>query len=1020
MILAKFIKPKWQHRNPDIRKSAIENLNDLTILSDVAQHDEAAIVRRTAVQKIEDLNLLEKIVQQDTDSTVREVAKQRFKKLLCGQKEGAPNLENRLNWLTKVTDHELLEYVAVHGQESELRLAAMQKIDRDSVLGDIAMNDPSSDIRLAAIDKISQPAILERVFKATRNRDKRVNRIARDKLDAMVAQQEQTQQVHTECETICVRLEALGRNHAWEQDLAEAKRLQERWQAVAADANHDLQTRFTKSLQVFQAAFDNYQQALQASHLRTQAALATKQQLYSQAEGLLAELQSLDRLGNAEDELFTQRLTTLQTQWQTNQVLQDQGEEQQWQRRFEQLHHHLQNRLQALRTHHQVATALESIIGQAETLLNSTEPLTPPLLDDLQTRWQEISQPTPTVALVDHLNSRFDHLLTTLQKRLRQQKERGEQVVQTFRQLLSDLEVALEHGELKTAMPLEQQARDLLTNAVGLAGHKKLETRLQKSTSKINQLRGWCSWGNKLERENLCQQLEDLLEGDDDHPEETLRLTQKVQEAWKKLGPVGYSQDLKERFQTACQTLYQRYREYLCRQVEGLLEQDADQPDEHARVIREAQATWKQLGSLGHTQALWERFNKASNTAYEPCQTYFNLQAQERQQHLQEKEAICERLENEQPDWEHPAWKEIYQFCRQQEHDWKNSGPIDRKTRKTIQKRYHKALQPWKDRLKEERQRGFEYRQRLIKQVDEVAEKLAQEADLEAAIAEVQKLQKQWYVAIPGSRQEERELWKDFRQACDKVFDHRRLQQEAVQQEFQANLAQKIALCEQVEAMANLTGEDLKAAPSQVKKLQEAFKKIGSVPKKTGDAIEKRLETAHKQVEVQRQAQLVAEQRSQLDLLREKVALCTFLEKGQVNSDRVATIQASWETLPKLDNSNLETAIIQRFAQALAGGPSRLNEEVLKTKNTLCVRMEILAGVESPPDGVGARMAYQVARLSEAMSGGEKVIIKNKLAEAQEIERSWYLSGAVPGELADRLEQRFSRAWEAFYARSSK
>jgi hypothetical protein len=65
-------------------------------------------------------------------------------------------------------------------------------------------------------------------------------------------------------------------------------------------------------------------------------------------------------------------------------------------------------------------------------------------------------------------------------------------------------------------------------------------------------------------------------------------------------------------------------------------------------------------------------------------------------------------------------------------------------------------------------------------------------------------------------------------------------------------------------------------------------------------------------------------------------------------------------------------------------------------------------------------MAYQVARLSEAMSGGEKVIIKNKLAEAQEIERSWYLSGAVPGELADRLEQRFSRAWEAFYARSSK
>jgi len=86
----------------------------------------------------------------------------------------------------------------------------------------------------------------------------------------------------------------------------------------------------------------------------------------------------------------------------------------------------------------------------------------------------------------------------------------------------------------------------------------------------------------------------------------------------------------------------------------------------------------------------------------------------------------------------------------------------------------------------------------------------------------------------------------------------------------------------------------------------------------------------------------------------------------------------------------------------------------LKAKETLCVRMEILAGVESPPEGMPARLAYQVARLSAAMSDGEKKS-QNKLAEVEDIERHWYLSDAVYSEQTPRLEQRFSHAREEFY-----
>ncbi len=1022
MILDKFIKPKWQHRNPEVRKSAIEKLNDATILSNLAQHDEAAVVRRVAVQKIDDLNLLEHIAQHDTDSTVREVAGQRFKKLLCGQKENGPDLNYRINWLTRLTDLERLEYVVLHGQESELRLAALQKIDRDSLLGDIAIDDPSSDLRVAAMDKITQPATLERVFKASRNRDKRVSRLARDKLDAIVQQQERANHVRKESQAVCERLETFGRGLGLEQEFAELKRLQERWQAVAAEAEPDFQTRFQTAQQVFLTVFEEYQKAREVSRQREQASIDIKDQLYQQANRLFTQLQSLDRMGEEDYNHFSQQLNQLQTQWQGNHALSEPDAERRWQTQFAQLCHKLQDRLQILRLSDQAAHVLEALCVQAETWQNAPDPLIVSQIDDLQARWQGISQPDSKTPLLNHLQSRFDKTLEVLQTRLQEQKKHSEQALHSFKQLLNNLEEALDRGELKTAIPLEQQARDLLKDIENISSYKKFDTRLQKSTTKINELRGWQSWGTKLERDKLCQQLEDLAQTEeDDNPDETLRLIQKIQDAWRRLGAVGYSQDLKERFQTACQQAYQRYREYLCQRMEDLLQQDEEQtpPEERARVIRDAQTTWKNLGSLGHSQELWERFNTACNTAYAPCHIYFNIQAQERQQHLYEKEVVCERLEKELlTDWDSPNWKEIYLFVRQCEHDWKNQGPVDRKSRKSLQKRYHKAMQPWQAHLDEERQRGFQIRQHLIEQVQEVAEKFAAD-DLDDAIAEVKRLQTQWYVAVPGTRSEERELWKAFRKACDLVFDRRRLQQDAQKRELQANLDQKAALCSKVEVLATLTGEELKTAPSQIRKIQEAFRNIGPVPKKTAEAIERRLENACKQVEFQRQSQLAAEQRRQFDLLRDKAAFCTLVEQELLNSEQLAAAQLTWECLPRLDKPEMETLISQRFETACAThstGPQTVSEEILNTKKILCLRMEILAGIDSPLEEIEARMAYQVNRLSEALSGGDKTVVKDKLTEAQDLERAWYLSGAVPRGQAEPLEQRFNRALEAFFA----
>ena len=1083
MIFDNFIKPKWQHRDPETRKSALEAVSDPTILHEIAQHDSVAEVRKAALVKITALEIMTTIAQQDPEVEVRELATQRLKQLLCGQKDNSPSLETRLAWLKQNSNAEVIAQVAVQGQESELRLIAIEQIDREGLLGDIAINDPVSEVRLAAVEKLTQKSTLERVFKAIRNRDKRVSRRAKEKLDELIESLERPKRIRAEGEAICGRLESLEQRLAsplrqeitiieeskvWKAEQAEFKRLQERWQVIATEAEAEFQTRYSQIQHNIVTLFEQYQQAQQAAQQREQALIplrATKQSLCEQMEALLTELNGQQRLLTEDQATIEQRNQALQTQWNHTHNLNEPAEDRYWQLRFDRASLALNKRIHKLQEFHHVATVLEDICTETETLLHQNIALKPELLTELPQRWQQIFVAEPANELLTALQSRFTNVLNALTSRLQEQKQQREQIAQELKPLLKDLEVALENGELKTAIPLEKEARQLFQTLdnLSITRHKSLEKRLQNCTNKINQLRGWQRWGNKLERENLCQEIEDLLTVELDTADELLFLIEEKQTAWKRLGPAGYSQQLRERFYQACHALYQRYREQLCLQMENLASQTDRHPEEIARLIRDIQTKWKQLGSQGHSQELWERFNQASQMAYTPCQVHFNNQAQEREQNFYDKQALCERLENfiQETPWEQTIdWKKIYHWVREMEHAWRSIGTTDRKVKKTLQRRFQSAMQIIQLRLDEEQQRNCRYRLRLVGQVEQIIHQLQEsitiqtnrvdtseteikkiiETKISEAIEQVKKVQEQWYVTVPGNRRVEREFWKVFRSNCDTVFDYRKQQQETLKQELQTYLDAKIQLCQQVEALAHLKGEAIKSAIGAVKKLKESWRTIQSDWDKANsnstlwrkklkaiEVVEERFDKACQQVEKHYHRQLSHEHREQLDLLRFKAAFCVELEQAdtwvrwqvQQEPSAMVNIQSAWAQLPQLADPHWEATIEQRFQRAytaLATGEPSVDETVLNHKETLCIRMEIAAGIESPPGAAQARMAYQVARLSEAMSGGERRIV-DKPIEAEEVERTWYLSSAVPAEQTLDLEQRFNRAWQAFYCR---
>lgn len=974
MIFDKFVKQKWQNRDPEQRKAAIEEIDDPIMLGEIAQHEESIEVRRAIVRKLGDLSLLTQISQQDNEAEIRELADLRFKQALCGQKGLYPPLDERLAWFNdKITDAEIIEYVAQNAQEPELRAAAVAKLERESLLGDIAIKDSLRDIRLAAAEKLTQKSTLERVHKATRNQDKYVSRIVRDKLEKLQEALERPTKVRSECEALCTKLEALAKTQitatAWEQEYAEYQRIKDRWQAIADEVEPACHDRYQQAEQKFLEGYQEYQ-SKQAERQAREAILNPIREIRQTVlHQLNAMTESLTHPTTITDSVqsFQERCQQLENQWHATNPVDDPQEEQHWQTQFNQHYQALQQHINQLQNYQDNLAQLRTLLANAKALDDSAQILRSKTLKSLQEQWKEHRQQIQPTEEVDSLTAEFNTLLSHLEEELKEQEKQRDKDNKQLKKLLKEVEKQLENGNLHNAKPLEREAKELLTKlqpTLPAPRYKSLEKRLQTSSVKIKELQDWQRWGNKVERNQLCEQMEALS------------------------------------------------------QNQTFIEQN---PEETARLIREAQKTWKNLGPSSNDkeeQTYWERFNNACNEAYKPCKQYFEEQSKKRAENFEKKQAICQQLEQlaNDTDREEPDWKEIHRALRDIEKQWRSIGPTDRKARKQLSARYEQAKKAIETHLEQEKEANKAFRQDLIAQI-----KAAQaQEDLKKAIEEVKTLQNKWYVTVPGTRKEEKQLWDEFRKEGDKVFNRRKEIQKAQEKQRQDNLKAKKAICEQLESLAQDTGDGIQSAPATLKEKQEEWRKIGEVPKNAVQNLEKRYSAACELVQAQYQAHLAAEKRQRLDNLRRKAELCQLLENWddpETAQHKVAEVQAQWAQIPALTDQKDEKAINQRFekaCQAALNNKPVSSKQALKNKKQLCIRLEIITGIDSPPEERTARMAYQVERLSAAMRGGE-VESKDKEEEVRDIERHWYLSGPVPIDEQEKLNQRFHRALEAFY-----
>ena len=325
--------------------------------------------------------------------------------------------------------------------------------------------------------------------------------------------------------------------------------------------------------------------------------------------------------------------------------------------------------------------------------------------------------------------------------------------------------------------------------------------------------------------------------------------------------------------------------------------------------------------------------------------------------------------------------------------------------------------------LSAERTREFQRRQALVQQV----QALIESPELRPAIETAKRAQAEWHPTVQSSPRQEQALWKEFRAACDAVFARRELEQQAAATERQSNLSRRLALCAEVEALADIDSSQLGEARVRLETAQQEWQSIGLVPKTDQRSLEQRFETALRQFAHHERFLKRTSRRETFHQLHSRSRLCARLEKllvlAPVDTDLLAQDRQTWETLPPLPTALL--ALIQgRFDAAVAAlteapeqAPDLIAqlEQNLERKRVCCIRMEIIAGIESPPEFAQQRMEYQVARLSASLAGSASKT--ETLHDPRLLQEEWCLTGALPADVEAELDTRFLRALDACWQR---
>ena len=265
--------------------------------------------------------------------------------------------------------------------------------------------------------------------------------------------------------------------------------------------------------------------------------------------------------------------------------------------------------------------------------------------------------------------------------------------------------------------------------------------------------------------------------------------------------------------------------------------------------FRSIQDRWKAVGpvpvqnfrNLNETYQLYvEQFYDMVNINRELRDLDFKKNLEAKTAFCEEAEALAQRSDVVE------AFRELQKLHEQ----WKDYGPVEKQYRESIWERFKAATavinrnyQAHFEGLKEQQEANLVAKTALCEKAEAIAAaEMANANEWNAATKTLEEIQKEWRGIGFASKKDNQKIYDRFRAACDAFFARKKEFYAGFKESINENLARKLAICEQAEALKYST--DWKATADTLIDLQKQWKEIGAVPRQKSDALWKRFRAA--------------------------------------------------------------------------------------------------------------------------------------------------------------------------------
>jgi exonuclease SbcC len=535
-------KPKWQHKDPAVRKLALAKLNDEKILAQIVNDDTDLSVRSSALAKIKSAPQLAAFLVCEQTELRQQAQQQHLVQLLPNQ---------HINDLTAIkTDNDLVN-IATYTQDNELRFAAISQLGSESIRLDIASNNPVSKVRMAAAQGLVNSESLQKLMHIAQGKDKALYRFCKDQVANSKAAEDNAKLREEKITSAITHAQQLGKSAYSPEYNGRLQLLKQNWNA--------LNEQDPQQQELFKVALVKCESIL-AEHVAEEKAAKDKLVAIAGAKEnfieLLAQLVSLE-LNAQTAATFSDQVQQIEQNWQTaKQIISPEATQN---KAFE---HTLHAWLTLNTTRTQLVEqkdTLQALIEQSQQLEKSSLSKSQNLQKELTKALKQLPWETSELNIALESPTLLAELDNALQSAIKHNQNLTAHEADSSKQLaqqLTELERHLSEGHLKDANKCHQ----LIVQAMKKISHqeaKKYQRQYQNLTAQLTEIRDWQGFAATPKKEALCVSMESLV-GSKIDPAILADQIHNFQEEWKAIGPIAHQDDkvLWNRFRSAADKAY--------------------------------------------------------------------------------------------------------------------------------------------------------------------------------------------------------------------------------------------------------------------------------------------------------------------------------------------------------------------------------------------------------------------------------------------------------------------------------